>query len=226
LSDELKIDFEKRQANLEALYGKAKTKNAKTFVRIIESKDWMLGHPEIECLARIANIEIAIHPEQYDSPTGCKMVHTYNKVASRRKIVIFRTIEGSVAVVSSKINEEAEIVYPTAMMIESSTLAMAVIRAKVQEGKAELFTPTKFKKPKSREITEKQVYNPEESVPIEVTGGPNSIEKAIVEGGIFGRCKLVSTQEILPGNEFHAIAEVTQDPAVDGFLNFSPEDTS
>jgi hypothetical protein len=58
-----------------------------------------------------------------------------------------------------------------------------------------------------------------------VTGGANSIEKAVVEGGTFGRCKLVGTQEILPGNEFHAIAEVTQDPTVDGFLNFLPENT-
>jgi hypothetical protein len=54
------------------------------------------------------------------------MVHTYNKDASRGNIVIFRTIEGSVAKVSSKINEEAEIVYSTAMMVEPSALAMAV----------------------------------------------------------------------------------------------------
>jgi hypothetical protein len=113
LSDELKIDFEKKQANLEALYGKAKIRDAETFGRIIESKDWILEHPEIECLARIANIEIVIHPEQYNSPTGCKMVHTYNKDAPRGNIVIFRMIEGSVAKVSSKINEEAGIAYPT-----------------------------------------------------------------------------------------------------------------
>jgi hypothetical protein len=61
LSDELKIDFEQNQVNLEALYEKAKTKNTETFIRVIESKDWILGHPEIECLAKIANIEIAIH---------------------------------------------------------------------------------------------------------------------------------------------------------------------
>jgi hypothetical protein len=120
LSDELKIYFEKRRANLEALYGMAKTRNAETLVCIIKSKDWILGHPEIECLARITNIEIAIHPKQYELPTRCKMVHTYNKNASCKNIVIFRTIEGSVAKVSSKINKEAEIVYPTAMMIESS----------------------------------------------------------------------------------------------------------
>jgi hypothetical protein len=32
LSDELKIDFEQNQVNLEALNGKAKTKNAETFI--------------------------------------------------------------------------------------------------------------------------------------------------------------------------------------------------
>jgi hypothetical protein len=60
---------------------------------------------------------------------------------------------------------------------------------------------------------------------MEVTGGANSIEKAIVEGSTFSRCKLVGTQETPPGSEFHAIAEVTQDSTIDGFLDFSPEDT-
>jgi DNA-binding LacI/PurR family transcriptional regulator len=53
-----------------------------------------------------------------------------------------------------------------------------------------------------------------------VTGGTNSIEKAIVKGSTFGGCKLVGTQETL-----HATAEVTQDSTIDGFLYFSPEDT-
>jgi hypothetical protein len=58
------------------------------------------------------------------------MVHTYDKDAPRGNIDIFRTIEGSVAKVSSKINEETEIVYPTDMMVEPSALAMAVMRAR------------------------------------------------------------------------------------------------
>jgi hypothetical protein len=40
-----------------------------------------------------------------------------------------------------------------------------------------------------------------------VTGGANSIEKAIVEGRTFGGFKLVGTQETLPEDEFHAIAK-------------------
>jgi hypothetical protein len=220
---ELKIEFQQNQVNLEALYGKAKTKDAETYIRIIESKDWILGHPEIECLAKIANIEIAIHSKEYDSLTGCKMVHTYNKDAPRGNIIIFRTVEGSVAKVLSKINEKAEIVYPTAMMNGPSATAMAGTRATVSEGEAELVIPAELSKTKSKKITERQVYNPAESVPIEVTGGTSSIEKA--EGSSFGRCKLVATQEALTESEFHEIAEVTQDSTVNGFLDFSPEDT-
>jgi hypothetical protein len=79
LSDELKLEFERSRTNLEALFGKAKTKEAHTYTRAIESKDWVLGHPEIDCLARNSNLEIVIHPEKYGFPTGCKMMHIYNK---------------------------------------------------------------------------------------------------------------------------------------------------
>jgi hypothetical protein len=137
-----------------------------------------MGHPQIEYLAKIANIEIAIHSEEYDSPTGCKIVHTYNKDAPRGNIVIFRTVEGSVAKISSKINKKAEIVYQTAMMIGPGAMAMAATRARVHEGKAELLIPTELEKTKSKKITERQVYNQAESVPIEVTGGASSIEKS------------------------------------------------
>jgi hypothetical protein len=111
------------------------------------------------------------------------------------------------------------------MMIEPSALAMVTLRARVQEGKAELLIPSELEKSKSKKVTERQVYNPAESVPIEVAGGANRIEKAIVEGSTFGGCKLVGTQETLPEDEFHAIAEVTQDSTTDGFLYFLLEDT-
>jgi hypothetical protein len=35
LSDKLKIEFQQKQANLEALYGKAKTKDAETYICVI-----------------------------------------------------------------------------------------------------------------------------------------------------------------------------------------------
>jgi hypothetical protein len=38
---------------------------------------------------------------------------------------------------------------------------MAVTRARVQEGKAELLIPTELEKSKSMKVTERQVYNPE-----------------------------------------------------------------
>jgi hypothetical protein len=76
LSDKLRLEFKQSKENLEALYGKAKTKDVDTYIRVIKAKDWFLGHPEIDCLARITNIEIIIHPEAYESTTGCKMMYT------------------------------------------------------------------------------------------------------------------------------------------------------
>jgi hypothetical protein len=86
-----------------------------------------LGHPEINCLARIANIEIIIHTEAYESATGCKIIYAYNPSASRGNITVFRSVEGSVAKVSSIINKEAKIVHPIAMMTRHATV-MAVTK--------------------------------------------------------------------------------------------------
>jgi hypothetical protein len=78
------------------------------------------------------------------------MVHMYNKDASCGNIVIFRMVEGSVAKVTSKINKEAEIVYPTAMMIGPGAITMTATRARVCEGKAELLIPAELGKEKVR----------------------------------------------------------------------------
>jgi hypothetical protein len=63
------------------------------------------------------------------------------------------------------------------MMVEPSALAMAATRARVREGNAELLIPAELEKSKSKKVTERHVYDPAESVLIEVTGGANSIEK-------------------------------------------------
>jgi hypothetical protein len=108
-SDELRLEFKGNKENLVALYGKAKMKDADTYVQAIQSKDWILAHPEIDCLARISNLEIVVQPEEYESATGCKIMYTYNPSATRGNITIFRSVEGSVAKISSAIKEEAEV---------------------------------------------------------------------------------------------------------------------
>lgn len=71
----------------------------------------------------------------------------------------------------------------------------------------------------------KKPYNPTESVPLKVTGGVNSIERAITDGSSSGRYNLVATNEVLVDGEFQAVAEITQDATTNGFVDLSPEDT-
>jgi hypothetical protein len=223
LSDELKLEFEQSRTNLEALYEKSKTKDADTYTWAIESEDWVLGHQEIDCLAIISNLEIVIHPEEYGSPTRCKMMHIYNKAAPRGNITIFRTVEGSVAKVSDTIQEEVELIYPTAMLARPSSYTMAVTRSNVYEGGAELTVPPELAPKGSENTIGREPYNSTESVPL--TEGISSVERAVADGSSFGRYKLVATDEVLADGEFQAVAKVTQDSTTDGFVDLSPEDT-
>jgi hypothetical protein len=134
-------------------------KDVDTYIRAIESKDWTLGHHKINCLARIANLEIVVHPEEYESATRCKIMYTYNSLASRRNITIFRSVEWSVAKVSSVIKEEAEVNHPVAMVTIWAT-TMAVTRSKVRGGEAELIIPSELAPKVDRNTIEKRPYNP------------------------------------------------------------------
>ena len=40
-----------------------------------------MGHPELQILAEVVNIEIQIAQEEYSTATGCKVLYTYNKGA-------------------------------------------------------------------------------------------------------------------------------------------------
>jgi hypothetical protein len=180
-------------------YGKAKTKDAESYIRAIKSKYWILGHPQINCLARIANLEIVIHPEAYESATGCKIMYTVGKV-------------------SSVIKEEAEIKHPVAMVTRQAT-AMPVTKSKICEGEAVLVISSEFAPKVNKNMIEKKSYNSSESVILEVIGGADSIERAKAEKSFFGKYNLVATNEVLADGKFQVIAEVVQDATTDGFVD-------
>jgi hypothetical protein len=117
------------------------------------------------------------------------MTHTYNKGAARGSITIFRTIEGSVAKLAEDIKEEAEVQHPKACglrpitdeedvhayltldQVRAQAKAMAITRGAVQRGDEMPVTPpeTPTAKKRNNNNTEKQKFNPTESVPMKTS---------------------------------------------------------
>ena len=54
------------------LYGTAKTASVDYFIRTISTRDWILGHPELQILAEITGVQIQISLEAYNTTTGFK----------------------------------------------------------------------------------------------------------------------------------------------------------
>jgi hypothetical protein len=135
-----------------------------------------------------------------------------------------------VAKLTEDLKDEAEVQHPKAMLSRAPTAtAMAVTRGAIERSDEMPITPpeTPTARKRGSGSTEKRKFNPTESVPLKVTGGPASVTKAAKSGNTYGGHKLTQIQEDLDGDEgFRAIAEVTQDPITDGFIDLSPEDTA